>query len=275
MFERYTERARRVIFFARYEASQYGSPFIDTEHMLLGLLREDLPLIHQLVGNIRLEGDMREDVEKVKNPGKSFPTNIEIPLSTDAKKILMLAGEEADRLANRHIGTEHILLGILRLHDSLAARLLLARGAKPNAIREQLAKTSPPVFAGGRPANTALSILDSFLSLLKRGACDDLAGYFDEKGQFVDSSGKRWFGREEIEKDAVTLLAPFTKRNASFRIEGTTAGPSHTFVASVLWEFGAASTDRSKSVLRMSMVLAWADEDWAIVLLQLTPVAIN
>ena len=275
MFERYTEKARRVIFFARYEASQYGSAYIDTEHILLGLLREDSPLIHQLVGNIQLQGEIREEVEKVKKSGKSFPTNIEVPLSSDSKKILMLAGEEADRLGNRHIGTEHILLGILRLQDSLAAKLLISRGAKPNAIPEQLAKGSAPGTVNPRIAMGALTTLTSFLEALKKGASGQLADFFHGEGQFIDSSGNRWLGRTEIEKGAETLLAPFAKKNASFRLEDTTAGPSHTLVASILWELAAASVDRSKSVLRMSIVLAWADEAWAIVLLQVTPVALS
>jgi hypothetical protein len=275
MFERYTERARRVIFFARYEASQCGSPSIDTEHILFGLLREDSPLIHQLVGNIQLQGEIREEVEKVKKPGKSFPTNIEVPLSADSKKILILAGEEADRLGNRHIGTEHILLGILHLQDSLAAKLLMNRGAKPNAIREQIAKGSAPGAANPRIVTGALTTLDSFLAALKKGDSGQLADFFHDKGQFIDSSGKRWLGRIEIEEGAETLLAPFAKKNANFRMEDTIAGLSHTFVASVLWEFAAASVDRSKSVLRMSIVLAWADDEWAIVLLQMTPIVIS
>jgi len=275
MFERYTEKARRVIFFARYEASQYGSPSINTEHILFGLLREDSPLIHQLVGNIQLQGEIREEVEKIKKPGKSFSTNLEVPLSSDSKKILILAGEEADRLGNRHIGTEHILLGILRLQDSLAAKLLINRGAKPNAIREQIAKGSAPGTISPRIVTGALTTLTSFLDALKKGASGQFADFFHDKGQFIDSSGKRWIGRAEIEKGAETLLAPFAKKNASFLLEDTTAGPSHTFVASVLWEFAAASADRGKSVLRMSIVLAWADEAWAIVLLQVTPIVIS
>jgi Clp amino terminal domain, pathogenicity island component len=272
MFERYTEKARRVIFFARYEASQYGSAYIDTEHILLGLLREDIALMHRYAGPIQSSTEIRTEVERSINRGTPIATSVEVPLSGESKKLLNFAGEEADRLAHRHIGTEHILLGIFRLPDSLAAKVLLARGAKPNAIREQLAKGFAAAVVGIRPAQTRI---DAFLALLKRGASDELTGYFDEKGQFVDSSGKRWIGRAEIEKGAETLLAPFAKRNASFRIEDTTAGPSHIFVASVLWEFAAASVDRSKSVLCMSIVLAWADEAWAIVLLQVTPVALS
>ncbi len=274
MFERYTEKARRVIFFARYEASQYGSLVIDTEHILLGLLREDWALMQRYVGPIESGTEIRTEVERIIQRGAPIPTSAEVPLSGDSKNILKFAAEEADRLAHRHIGTEHILLAIFRLPTSLAAKVLLARGAKPDTIREQLAKGFTPtlVSVSTRPAST---ILDAFLDLLKRGISDELASFFDEKGQFVDSSGRRWSGRTEIKKASETLLAPFAKRNASFRLEDTTAGPSHTFVASILWEFAVASSDRNKSVLRMCVVMVWADEAWAIVLAQVTPVALS
>src|SRR5258708_11458469 len=140
MFERYTSTASRVILFARYEASQYGSPVIDTEHILLGLLREDKALMHRYAGPIQSGTEIRTEIEKVIQRGAPIATSVEVPLSADSKRILNLAGEEADRLGHRHIGTEHVLLGILRLPCSLAPKVLVARGAKPDAIREQLAK---------------------------------------------------------------------------------------------------------------------------------------
>lgn len=273
MFERYTEKARRVIFFARYEASQFGSPTIDTEHLLLGLLREDIALMHRYAGYIQSSAEIRTDIERAIRRGDPMPTSVEVPLSTAGKRVLNFAGEEADRLGHRHIGTEHILLALFRLPDSLAAKVLLARGLKPDVIREQMTAGQPRVVAIARPGKPAQITLDAFLNLLKRGACDELAGFFDQNGQFIDSTGKFWLGRAEIEKGAQTLLAPFAKRNATFRVEATTAGLSHTSVASVLWEFAAASADRSKSMLRMSIVLTWGDEEWTILLVQITPVA--
>jgi hypothetical protein len=272
MFERYTEKARRVIFFARYEASQYGSPVIDTEHLLLGLLREDTALMQRYAGPLRSSAEIRTEIERVIQRSASIPTSVEVPLSTAAKRVLNFAGEEADRLGHRHIGTEHILLAFFRLPDSLAARILVARGAEPNTIREQLAKGSAPTSRSIRPLPDVLIALNSFLGILKEGASDKLPDLFHNTGQFIDSTGKRWLGPAEIEKGSGTLLAPFAKRSATFRVEDTTAGPSQTFVASVLWEFAAASADRSKSLLRMSIVLAWSEEDWTILLVQITPV---
>ncbi len=273
MFERYTQQARRVIFFARYEASQYGSSVIATEHLLFGLLREDRAMMHRLLGRIQLEADIRSEVEKVIKRGKPFATSVEVPLSNESKQILNMAGEEADRLGHRNIGTEHILLGILRLKDSLAATLLTARGAKADAIREQIAK--PSVLASTQPAREALIVLDDFLGGLQGEGSQQLAAFFHDKGQFIDSSGKRWIGRKEIEKGAETLFVPFAKKNARFSLEGITHGPSETVVASVLWEFATASGDRSNSMLRMSIVLAAAGEAWAIVLAQVTPLVLG
>jgi ketosteroid isomerase-like protein len=272
MFERYTEKARRTIFFARYEASQYGSSVIASEHILLGLLREDRAITRQFIGHIQSGTEIRTEIERLIQRGKPFATSVEVPLSDESKKILNLAGEEADRLGHRHIGTEHILLAILRLPDSLAAKLLIARGAKPNVIREQIAKGPGSVVASTQPARGALATLDDFLGLLRAGDSQQVAAFFHEKGQFVDCTGKRWLGRTEIDKGAETLFAAFAKRNASLLLEDITKGPSETFVASVLWEFAAASCDQSKSRLRMSIVLASAGEEWAIFLVQLTPV---
>ena len=108
MFERYTEKARRVIFFGRYEASHYGSPEIDTEHLLLGLLREDKTLHHWFPKTNHEIIRHRIDEHSPKRP--SSATNVDLPLSEPAKRVLKHAAEEAERLANRHIGTEHLLL---------------------------------------------------------------------------------------------------------------------------------------------------------------------
>jgi Clp amino terminal domain, pathogenicity island component len=288
MFERYTEKARRVIFFARYEASQYGSSVIDTEHILLGLLREDQPLMRYL--QLDLAPEIRDEIDKSVRRGERVSTSVEMPLSADSKTILQLAAEEAYRLADRHVETQHILLGILRVEKSLAANLLLAKGAKIEAIRERIARRPPAsVAASNKPADAtsivsyltasgstgALTTVQQFLGLLTTGGSAQLASFFDQKAQFIDSTGKRWLGRDEIGEDAETLLAPFAKRNACFRVEDTTMGPSSTVVASVLWEFASASMDRSKSMLRMSIVLAPSDEEWTILLVQVTPVALG
>lgn len=113
MFERFTEKARRVIFFARYEASQYGSPYIETEHLLLGLLREDKVLAKWFLGDVNAEREIRSEIEKNITSRKRISTSVEVPLTAESKKVLMMAAEEADRIGLRHVGTEHLLLGLL------------------------------------------------------------------------------------------------------------------------------------------------------------------
>jgi len=136
MFERYTEGARRVIFFARYEASQYGSRFIEPEHMLLGLLREYPSLLagqlsYDPVPNLRLE------IEPHLKKGGRFNTSVEVPLSEESKHVLQHALAEAERLSHRYIGPEHILFGILAEQKCPAARVLRAHGLKDFAPHEE------------------------------------------------------------------------------------------------------------------------------------------
>src|SRR6266852_9519056 len=144
MFERYTEMARRVIFFARYEASQFGASMIEPEHLLLGLSREDKPLFARLLtdGTQSLES-IRERIEQRSPPKARPPVTVEIPLGADTKLALICAHEESDRLGDRHIGTEHLLLGLLRMEDSLAAEILFELGLRIDAARDVLAEKVP------------------------------------------------------------------------------------------------------------------------------------
>jgi ATP-dependent Clp protease ATP-binding subunit ClpC len=141
MFERYTEKARRVIFFARYEASQFGAQAIDAEHILLGLLREDKQLTqkffrspHSTVESIRKEIEGRTPLRD------KVSASVDLPLSQSAKRVLSYAADESERLQHRHIGTEHLLLGILREEKSPAAEILYERGLRLNQIREKLSR---------------------------------------------------------------------------------------------------------------------------------------
>src|SRR5215831_18577989 len=139
MFERYTERARRVIFFARYEASQFGSTVIESEFLLLGLLREDRNLSRFLSGVSSAE-HIRSKIETQLSVREKVSTSIDLPLSNECKRILAYAAEETERLNHRHIGTEHLFLGILREEKCGAARVLNEIGFNLNTVREQLAR---------------------------------------------------------------------------------------------------------------------------------------
>jgi len=142
MFERYTEKARRVIFFARYEASQFGSPYIETEHLLLGLLREDKALTNRFLRSHASVESIRKQIEGHTTIREKVSTSVDLPLSNECKRVLAYAAEEAERLSHKHIGTEHLLLGLLREEKCFAAEILHERGLRLPAIREELQRTT-------------------------------------------------------------------------------------------------------------------------------------
>lgn len=143
MFERYTEKARRVIFFARYEASQFGAHAIEPEHLLLGLMREDKTLTGRFFPRAQISIEsIRKEIEGRTLLREKISTSVELPLAPETKRVLAYAHEESDRLQHRHIGTEHLLLGLLREDRSMAAEILYERGLRLNAVRDEIARQS-------------------------------------------------------------------------------------------------------------------------------------
>jgi hypothetical protein len=128
VFERYTEKARRVIFFGRYEASQFGSPYIEDEHLLLGLLRESKDICAKFFPVPFSVDDLRKEIEQHTSVEKKISTSVDLPLSNECRHILNYAAEEADRLGHKHIGTEHLFIGVLLEKDCYACQLLKKRG---------------------------------------------------------------------------------------------------------------------------------------------------
>ena len=158
MFERYTERARRVLFFARYEASQLGSVSIETEHLLLGLIREGKGLTSRIFARSEVVLDsIRKEIEGRTVLRERVSTSVDIPFSAETKRALQYAAEEADRLLHTYIGTEHLLLGILREDRSLAASILMEKGLRLDAVREDVVSLlNEKSTAAPRPKDAAL-----------------------------------------------------------------------------------------------------------------------
>ncbi|MEE8584303.1 MAG: ATP-dependent Clp protease ATP-binding subunit [Acidobacteriota bacterium] len=180
MFEKYTEKARRVIFFARYEASQLGARSIETEHILLGLLREDKHLTGQFFRRADAALDhIRKKIEGRSPQREKVSTSVELPLSEESKRVLTFAAEEADRLLCNYIGTEHILLGLMRQDTSTAAGLLHEKGLRLAQVREAVA--GPGEKAVTTPAKTkeALTLTEFSRDLTEaalNGKLDPLIG---------------------------------------------------------------------------------------------------
>ena len=153
MFERYTEKARRTIFFARYEAAKLGSPYIETEHLLLGLWREEQANMAMLLG--KKMPDALEAVEHIRKEiaartfaQKPISTSVDLPLSDECKRVLAYAAEEAERLQHRHIGSEHLLLGLMRERGCFAAELLRRLGLTIEGVRKRIGNNQPSTVVG-------------------------------------------------------------------------------------------------------------------------------
>ncbi len=138
MFERYSETARRAIHSSRYMAGCVGSPKIETEHLLLGLLRADKVLARRFLGSSWAAYGVWRKIEKSKPVRDKTPGGRELPLSSESKHVLTFATEEADLLSNKHVRTEHLLLGLLREENCFAKQILDELGLRLESTREDL-----------------------------------------------------------------------------------------------------------------------------------------
>jgi len=139
MFNRFTVRALKVLFYARSEVSQLGSTAVEPEHILLGVLDEGNGLGSRILARaIGALDDFRNDIVRRLTRREEVPESNEIPFSASCKRALQYAAEEADRLLHDYVGTEHLLLGLLREERSVAAEVLVARGLRTEAVREAI-----------------------------------------------------------------------------------------------------------------------------------------
>ena len=138
MFERFTARARQVVVLAQDEARALRHNYIGTEHLLLGLLREQEGVAARVLDHLGIDvDDVRARVAEIVGGGDQV-TGGPIPFTPRSKKVLELSLREARSLRHNYLGTEHILLGLVREQDGIGARILLERGAGPDAIRNEV-----------------------------------------------------------------------------------------------------------------------------------------
>lgn len=194
MFERYTERSRRVIFFARYEALQYGSQVIAPEHILLGLLREDRTITAKYFPfRTNLTGDkLRQELEDRIVVRDRIPQSAELHLSPETKKALFYANEESRSLKSRHIGPEHILIGLIREENSIAAEVLFQFDLRAQDVRDEVVRKSGVPKPLEQPVEETAKTpsLDEFTRDLTRdaslGTLDPLVGRDAEIERLVE-----------------------------------------------------------------------------------------
>ena len=148
MFDRFTERARKVMSFARREAQRFHHEYIGTEHILLGLIQEGQGVAANVLKSMSIDLDkIRREVEKIVKAGPAMEPSVQIPFTPRAKRVVELALEEASNLGHNYIGTEHLLLALLREQEGIAAHVLRALGVRLDEVREEVIE-----FLGGTVA---------------------------------------------------------------------------------------------------------------------------
>jgi len=139
MFERFTDRARKVMALANQEAQRFNHEYVGTEHILLGLVKEGQGVAANVLHNLQVDlKKIRLEVEKIVKSGPNMVTMGKLPQTPRAKKVIEFAIEEARNLGHNYVGTEHLLLGLLREHDGVAAQVLMNLGLKLEDVRAEV-----------------------------------------------------------------------------------------------------------------------------------------
>jgi len=200
MHDKFTERVRKVIYLAREEAARLQHDYIGTEHLLLGVIREGEGIAATVLNNLGLDLDrIRQEVENMVSASGGTMTIGEIPFTPRAKRVLELAVEEARSLGHNYVGTEHLLLGLIREGEGVAAKVLLELGVDRKRVREETLKLlgGTPSTSGGtereeRPETPALNQFGRDLTQLAReGKLDPVIGREKEIERVVQVLSRR------------------------------------------------------------------------------------
>lgn len=277
MFERYTEKARRVIFFARYEASQYGSPYIESEHLLLGLAREDKPLIVAALPNLQLAGKtIRAEVEAGIERHPRTSVSLEVPLTEECEHILNFAAEEAERLGQKQVATDHLLLGILREGTCTAARILTQHGASAEELRRRIAEHPSDHIVGGTQSNVGYQsayarsqaplgeAIDVFLKAWAAGDAKAVADLFAGHGQLWDVHGELWLSQAQIEKGVAAHFHTGRSADVAPDVRDIKMIAVNVAIVTLVWDPKGEAEPPNAESLRVVIVLR-DDTHWRIV----------
>ena len=217
MFERYTEKARRVIFFATVRGQPIRLANIETEYLLLGLLREDKALTNRFLHTHASVESIRKQIEAHAVIREKVATSVDLPLSNEGKRVLAYAAEEAERLRHKHIGTEHLLLGLLREKTMLCGADSRGARRKARASSRRTRSKRASNRAGRRWADHHGQRQARRPRLLARGQwCDDQA-----PGILCNRSRSRGRARTRSSSRSCSCWA----RRASARIAASAPSP--------------------------------------------------
>ncbi|MCZ6574014.1 MAG: NDP-hexose 4-ketoreductase, partial [Planctomycetota bacterium] len=207
MFDRFTDRARKVMGLARQEAQRFNHDYIGTEHILLGLIQEGSGVAADVLKNLDVDlKRIRQEVEKLVSHGTTMVTMGQLPFTPRAKKVLELALEEASNLGHNYIGTEHLLLGLIREQEGIAAQVLQNIKVRLEDVREEVLELlgaevsqsdDEEVEVGSQPSGgkSKTPALDSFgrdlTELAREGKLDPVIGRMDEIERVIQILSRR------------------------------------------------------------------------------------
>src|SRR6476661_1456307 len=208
MYERFTDRARKVMQLANQEAQRFNHEYVGTEHVLLGLVKEGSGVAANVLKNLDVDlRKIRVEVEKIVQSGPDMVTMGKLPQTPRAKKVIEYAIEEARNLNHNYVGTEHLLLGLLREQEGVAAQVLMNLGLKLEDVREEVlnllghnmdsGETSGPSERGttSKGGKSKTPALDSFgrdlTELARQGKLDPVIGRQNEIERVIQVLSRR------------------------------------------------------------------------------------
>ena len=247
MFERFTDRARRVLVLAQEEARMLKHDYIGTEHILLGLIQEGDGVAAQALQSLGItQEEVRQQVEGIIGRGQQAPQGGHIPFTPQGKKALQLSLREAMQLGHSYIGTEHILLGLIREGEGPAAQVLVRLGADLNRVRQQVIQLLQGYQGGGEPGTAPAAGRSGKAGRSKRKLLSQLLTRFDSVESRLSALEHRvGTGPDVRDLDQEVAQARRDKESA---------------IDTQDFEHAAALRDREKQLLREK---ASRQEEWA------------
>ncbi|MDP7016628.1 MAG: Clp protease N-terminal domain-containing protein, partial [Pirellulaceae bacterium] len=219
MYERFTDRARKVMQLANQEAQRFNHEYIGTEHILLGLVKEGSGVAANVLKNLDVDlRKIRLEVEKLVQSGPEMVTMGKLPQTPRAKKVIEYSMEEARNLNHNYVGTEHILLGLLREQEGVAAQVLMNLGLKLEEVREEVLNLLGHGLEGGEGERGGREGTPSESSGSRQGGKASKTPALDSFGRDLTELAKQTkldpvIGREREIERAIQVLCRRTKNN--------------------------------------------------------------
>ena len=236
MYERFTDRARKVMQLANQEAQRFNHEYIGTEHVLLGLVKEGSGVAANVLKNLDVDlRKIRLEVEKIVQSGPDMVTMGKLPQTPRAKKVIEYALEEAKNLNHNYVGTEHLLLGLLREQEGVAAQVLMNLGLKLEDVREEVlnllghglegAETSERASGSSKSGKSKTPALDSFgrdlTELARQNKLDPVIGREDEIERVIQILSRRQKNNPVLLGEAGAGKTAIVEGFAQMVIDGT------------------------------------------------------